>query len=208
MTRALVGVSAPQARQASHADRLSAAVIRRYPEELESTETIPSLGKVTIRPIKSEDAPLLGELVRDLAPEDARMRFFIPVRSLDSEALANFTQIDYDRQMAFVMFRSDSSSPILAVAQLAADPSNLRAEFAILVRSELHRRGIGRLMMKRLIQYARDHGLSELVGDVLAENHAMLDLCTGFGFRFSNEGAGVTRATLKLKSRISPVYLA
>lgn len=126
------------------------------------------------------------------------MRFFIPVRSLDSAALARFTQFDYDRKTAFVMFRSDLPSVLLAVSHLAADPGNLRAEFAILVRSEFHRRGIGRFMMKHLIEYARNRGVCELVGDVLAENHAMLALCAGLGFRFSHESAGVTRATLML----------
>lgn len=186
----------PAAKQ-PHGSRL---VIRPYPEELESAETITSLGKIRIRPIKPEDAPLLAQLVCDLAPEDSRMRFFTPVRSLDPVALARFTQIDYDREMAFVMFSGNSLSPLLAVSRLASDPDNFRAEFAIVVRSELHRRGIGRLMMKRLIQYARDRGLSELVGDVLAENHAMLALCAELGFHFSQEGAGVTRATLILQS--------
>lgn len=180
-----------------HGSRL---VIRPYPEELESADTITSLGKLRIRPIKPEDAPLLAQLVSDLTPEDSRMRFFTPVRSLDPVALARFTQIDYDREMAFVMFGGDSSSPLLAVSRLASDPDNFRAEFAIVVRSESHRRGIGRLMMMRLIQYARDRGLSELVGIILAENYAMLALCGELGFQFSQESTGVQRATLRLQS--------
>ncbi len=180
-----------------HGSRL---VIRPYPRELESTEAIKSLGEVRIRPIKPEDAPLLAQLVSELAPEDARMRFFTPVRSLDPVALARFTQIDYDREMAFVMFGGDSSMPLLAVSRLASDPDNFRAEFAIVVRSEFHRRGIGRLMMKRLIEYARDRSLSELAGDILAENHAMLALCAELGFHFLHESAGVQRATFRLQS--------
>jgi acetyltransferase len=185
------------AAQQPHGSRL---VIRPYPRELESAETIEPLGKIRIRPIKPEDAALLAQLVCELAPEDARMRFFTSVRSLDPVALARFTQIDYDREMAFVMFSGDSSSPLLAVSRLASDPDNFRAEFAIVVRSELHRRGIGRLMMKHLIEYARDRGLSELVGEILAENHAMLSLCTELGFRLSHDSAGIARATLMLQS--------
>lgn len=190
----------PTAKQ-PHASRL---VIRPYPGELESTGIMPSLGKIRIRPIKPEDAPLLAQLICDLAPEDARMRFFTPVRSLDPVALARFTQIDYDREMAFVMFNGDTSQ-LLAVSRLASDSDNFRAEFAIVVRSEFHRRGIGRVMMKRLIDYARDRGLSELVGDILAENHPMLALCAELGFRFSQESAGVQRATLILQSGQLPV---
>jgi hypothetical protein len=53
-----------------------------------------------------------------------------------------------------------------------------------------------RLMMKRLIEYARDRGLSKLVDDILSENHAMLALCAEPGFQFPPESAGITRATL------------
>ena len=174
-------------------------IIRPYPKELESTGTISSLGPVCIRPIKPEDAPLLTRLVGDLTPDDSRMRFFTPIRTLDPEALARFTQIDYDREMALVMFRGESPELLLAVARLASDPDNIRAEFAIVVKSELHRRGIGRMLMTRLIEYARNRGLSQLIGDVLVDNHAMLSLCTQLGFSISAAGANVRRVTLDLK---------
>jgi acetyltransferase len=71
---------------------------------------------------------------------------------------------------------------MIAVVRLAADPDNIRAEFAIVVRSNLHRRGLGHLLMTHLIEYARGPGLSELVGDILAENIGMRTLCAQLGF--------------------------
>ena len=178
--------------------RGSRLTIRPYPKELETVETVPPLGRVVIRPIRPEDAPLLAQLIKDLTPEDSRMRFFTPIRSLDPEALARFTQIDYDREMALVLQKLEAPESLLAVARLASDPDNFRAEFAIVVRSELHRRGIGRLLMNRLIQFASSRGLSELAGNVLAENRAMLALCVQLGFTISPEGANLQRATLIL----------
>jgi acetyltransferase len=98
------------------------------------------------------------------------------------------TQIDYDREMALVlMARSGASaSELIGVVHLIGDPDNERAEFAILVRSDLHRRGIGRLLMTRLIEYAKARGLSELFGHVLRENAPMLGLCKGLGLRVSS----------------------
>jgi acetyltransferase len=64
---------------------------------------------------------------------------------------------------------------------LAGDPNNERGEFATPVRSDLHRRGIGRLVMTRLTDYARARGLSEIFGHVLRENVAMLGLCRALG---------------------------
>ena len=54
----------------------------------------------------------------------------------------------------------------LAVARLAADPDNQRAEFAVTVRSDLKGHGIGRLVMQRLITYARQRGIGEVFGMV------------------------------------------
>ncbi len=180
--------------QQPHGGRL---VIRPYPKELQSIETVPSFGPMILRPIRPEDAPRLARLVEDLTPEDARLRFFSPVRSLESEALARFTQIDYDREMAFVLHNPGSPQPFFGVVRLAADPDNFSAEFAIVVRSEFHRRGIGRLLMTRLIDYARSRGLSELNGDILAENHAMLTLCAELGFTMAPAGPNLVRATLR-----------
>ena len=178
--------------------------IRPYPKELERDETLAGNGELKLRPIRPEDAPLLAQLVEDLTPEDARLRFFTPLRGLDRSALARFTQIDYDREMAFVLFRNEAPDSLLAVARLAADPDNIRAEFAIVVRSDSQRRGLGRLMMTRLIRYAWTRGLSELWGDILAENRAMLELCAELGFAVSPaNSAGVLRATLRAPARHS-----
>ena len=173
--------------------------IRPYPKELERRESLPGVGAMRLRPIRPEDAPLLARLVADLTPEDARLRFFTPLRSLEPTALARFTQIDYDREMAFVLHAEDAPERLLAAVRLAADPDNIAAEFAIVVRSDLHRRGVGRLLMTRLIEYARARGLTELFGDILTENKAMLALSAQFGFTIRPaESAGVDRATLSL----------
>ena len=173
--------------------------IRPYPKELERRESLPGVGAMRLRPIRPEDAPLLARLVADLTPEDARLRFFTPLHSLEPMALARFTQIDYDREMAFVLHAEDAPERLLAAVRLAADPDNIAAEFAIVVRSDLHRRGVGRLLMTRLIEYARARGLTELFGDILTENKAMLALSAQFGFTIRPaESAGVDRATLSL----------
>jgi acetyltransferase len=178
----------------------SRLAIRPYPKELERQETIVSIGALRLRPIRPEDAPLLERLVQDLAPEDSRLRFFTPLRSLEPVALARFTQIDYEREMAFVLYKEDTPNRLFAVVRLAADPDNTCAEFAIVVRSDCHRRGIGRMLMTRLIEYARARGLAELFGDILAENRAMLALCTELGFSIApTESPNVLRATLMLR---------
>ena len=191
-------------RQAGASGAGQRLAIRPYPKELERDETLAGSGAMKLRPIRPEDAPLLARLVKNLAPEERRLRFFIPLRSLEPAALARLTQIDYDREMTFVLFSNEAPDGLLALARLAADPDNIAAEIAVVVRGDFRRRGLGRLMMTRLIEYAWTRGLSEVWSDILAENRGMLALCAGLGFAVSAaDSAGVLRASLIAPSRHS-----
>jgi len=170
--------------------------IRPYPQELESLETIPGLGEFLMRPVRPEDAPAFTRLSARMAPEDVRLRFFSPFKTLPPVLLARLTQIDYDREMAFVLF--DVQNEVAGVGRLSADPDGARAEFAVLSRSDLKGHGIGHLFMNRLIAYARARNIGQLFGDVLVENEPMLALCRELGFKISTPSHGVIRATLVL----------
>ena len=168
----------------SSANRLA---ILPYPRELERFESIPGFESAVLRPIRPEDAAALEDLVARSTPDDTRLRFFIPLRKLAPRQLARMTQIDYDREMALVLMAGSTASTaeMIGVVHLIGDPDNERAEFAILVRSDLHRRGIGRLLMTRLIEYSRARGLSEIFGHVLRENGPMLGLCKELGLHIA-----------------------
>lgn len=176
-------------------DRLA---IRPYPEELVRCETVAGLGEFLLRPVRPEDASAFEAFFAKLTPEDIRLRFFTALRTLPHSMLARLTQIDYDRQMAFVLI--DATNDIAGVARIAADPDNLRAEFAILVRSDLKGHGVGHILMQRLAAYARERGIGELWGDILHENTTMLTLCRELGcsVTHSPHDPGQMRATLRL----------
>jgi acetyltransferase len=126
------------------------------------------------------------------------LRFFGAIRTLSRDLIIRLTQIDYDRQMAFVL---ETGGEILGVARLSADPDNCRAEFAVTVRSDLKSHGMGTLLMRRLVEYAKRRGIEELVGEILAENARMISLARDLGFRLEvKAGAGGTlQATLPLR---------
>jgi len=199
------GVIAVDARiriQRAQQEKGARLAIRPYPRELERKFAAQSGEPMTLRPIRPDDARALAEMVAALTPEDARLPFFTPVKGLDSNALARFAQIDYDREMAFVLYGDNAPGRLLGVARLAADPDNVRAEFAVVVRSDCHRRGFGRLLMGTLIGYAGARGLSCLMGDILAANRAMIALCAELGFRLENTESGdAVRATLPFPAR-------
>jgi acetyltransferase len=97
--------------------------------------------------------------------------------------LARLVQIDYAREMAFIATTqlSDGSMETLGVVRAVTDPDNVQAEFALLVRSDLKRQGLGRLLLARIIEYLRSRGTQRMVGEVMAENVAMRALVGSFG---------------------------
>ena len=132
-----------------------------------------------LRPLRPEDEPLLHDLAAHMSPEDLRLRFFTPVRGLTHAVAARLSQLDYDREMALL---AEHDGMALGVAHFFADPDKLRAEYAIAVRSDWKGRGVGYLLMTRLIEIARQCGIGELVGEVLRENGPMLQMCRELGF--------------------------
>ena len=114
-----------------------------------------------------------------MSAEDLRLRFFTPVRGLTHTVAARLSQLDYDREMALLAERDGTA---LGVVHFFADPDRLRAEYAIAVRSDWKGRGLGFLLMTRLIAIARQWGIGELVGEVMRENEPMLQMCRELGF--------------------------
>jgi acetyltransferase len=161
--------------------------IRPYPKELEETVRLKDGRDLLLRPVLPEDEPALAAMVRALTPEEARLRFFAPVKALTHIMAARFTQLDYDREMALILVAPGipGRSEIFAVVRISTDPDDERAEYAIIVRHDLTDQGLGRMLMARIIAYAKKRGVKEIVGDVLRENRPMLELCSSLGFRHS-----------------------
>jgi acetyltransferase len=176
--------------------------IRPYPRELEETVEIGDGRRLLLRPIRPEDEPALQRAFARLTPEEVRLRFFAPIRSLSHAVAARLTQIDYDREMALVLTDLDSPGPgeIHGAVRIIADPDNERAEFAILVRRDMTGMGLGILMMRRILDYARGRGIREVYGEVLQENRTMLKLCEALGFqqRRQPDEPGTLEVSLRL----------
>jgi acetyltransferase len=185
----------------SGADRLA---IRPYPKELEESVPLGDGRTLLLRPIRPEDEPSLQSAFAKLTPEEVRLRFFVPIRTLSHVTAARFTQIDYDREMALILTEPGIAgrTEIYGVVRIIADPDNERAEYAIIVRRDMTGMGLGVLLMRRILDYALHRGIREIYGDVLQENHTMLKLCEVLGFKTSRspDELDIVRVTLPLAS--------
>ncbi|MBU0637573.1 MAG: GNAT family N-acetyltransferase, partial [Planctomycetes bacterium] len=158
--------------------------IRPYPRELEETIKLPSGREVFVRPIRPEDQPAHNQFVARITPEDMRFRLLGVTRDIPPSEMARLVQIDYQREMAFIATApNERGEPeTLAVVRIVANPDNTQADFAVMVRSDLKRIGLGRALMRKMIGYCRSRGIAAIVGQVLAENEAMLHLTRKLGF--------------------------
>jgi len=180
----------------------SRLAIRPYPKELEEIISLGDGRTLLLRPILPEDEPSLQESFTKLTPEEIRLRFFVPMKTLDHVTAARFTQIDYDREMALVLTEPGIAgrTAIYGVVRLIADPDNERAEYAIIVNHDMTGMGLGILLMRRILDYAKERGVREVYGDVLRENRTMLKLCQVLGFTPSSvpDEPELVRVTLRL----------
>lgn len=169
-------------------DRSAPAGVRHfailpYPAEL-AREVEWQGERLLLRPIRPEDEPQHRRFVERLTPDDLRLRFFNARRSFAHGELARLTQIDYAREMAFIAVRRgpQGDEETLGVARAVRDPDGIEAEFAVTVRSDLQRGGLGRLLMDTLCENERRSGTQRLVGLVLRENLGMRRLAERLGF--------------------------
>lgn len=139
-----------------------------------------------LRPLTVADATLYPDFLKDVTAEDLRLRFFAAMREVSDELIDKLVHYDPAHAMAFIAIE-EASGRMLGVVRLHDDATAKKAEFAILLRSHLKGHGLGWLMMKHVIAYAKQKGLKAVHGQVLAENITMLFMCSKLGFHIVDD---------------------
>jgi acetyltransferase len=179
--RVVLRSPSPGARPYSH------MAIHPYPANLRTVEQLADGSDITLRPIRPEDAQIESNFVRSLSPEARSFRFMNSMNELTPEMLRRFTQIDYDREMAFIATVGQGATQAqIGVSRYVTNPDGASAEFALVVADDWHRKGVATRLMKALIGVARSRGLRTMEGEVMTENLPMLNLVQGLGFRIGS----------------------
>ena len=163
-----------------------------YPAHIEQVWPMRGGGQYTVRPIHPDDSQMLQDLVQRLSPESRYFRFVSSMNELPPSMLARFTLIDYDREMALVAVLDErglddqgqptQTSRIIGVSRYITNPDQTSCEFALVVADDLAGKGLGSRLMESIMEVAREKGLVEMDGLVLASNTTMLKLVRGLGF--------------------------
>lgn len=184
--------SAPQASSGRASDYHHLSILP-YPARYEKTLPLRGGGEYTIRPIHPDDATMLKKLVSELSPQSRYFRFVSSMAELPPAMLARFTLIDYDREMALVAVIKERTADaegeiteterIVGVSRYVTNPDQSSCEFALVVADDFNGKGLGSRLMESIMDVAREKGLSEIEGLVLANNTGMLKLMRGLGYQ-------------------------
>jgi acetyltransferase len=185
--RIVVDNATPGAHNYSH------LAILPYPSQYEQVWPLRGGGEYTVRPVHPDDASMLQEFVRNLSPESRYFRFVSSMQELPATLLARFTLIDYDREMALVAVSHERSvdaagqvtevERMLGVSRYITNPDRSSCEFSLVVADDFKGKGLGSRLMLSIMEFAREKGLTEIEGLVLANNPVMLKLMKGLGFQ-------------------------
>lgn len=175
-----------------------ALAIRPYPSGWERAFSADG-GRYHIRPIKPADIALYPQFLASISPDDLRLRFLSPRKNFSDQMLKRLTQLDYDRDMAFVALEA-SSGALAGVSRLSCNPDRTVAEYALLVRTDLQGHGLGWELLSQIVDYAKGDGIGRIEGMVLSENTRMLAMCREFGFSITHHPSqpGLSLATLDI----------
>src|ERR671917_599017 len=168
---------------------LPRTAIRPYPTQYVWAEEMPDGEPSTIRPIRPEDEPLMVRFHESLSEQSVYMRYFHMLglsQRTAHERLTRICFIDYDWEMALVAERTNPETEereILGVTRLSrhgAAPGE--AEFSILISDHFQRRGLGTLLLSRLLEVGRAEGLRRITAEILLDNHPMQGISERLGF--------------------------
>ena len=139
--------------------------------------------EVLIRPIGKDDAALERAFIERLSPESRYHRFLGRYRISD-EMIRRFTDVDFRRDMAFVALREEGGKQTeIGVCRFCTSDEGESCECAVTVSDEYQGKGLGTLLMRHLIEVARERGIKRMVAIELAENIAMHALAESLGFK-------------------------
>jgi len=186
------------------AEQPADAVPPGYPADLEQWVAW-NRKTVQVRPVRPQDAELHRLFFARLDQRDLNPRTLERMPVVGPGSLDRLTRIYYDREMTFiVLLPDDGCGEALAVARSTIDVRGC-AEFALAVRPDLKGRGLGQMLLGKLIRYYYPRQARELVGEARADDINRIELARAFWFEVL---PATTPDMVKLRLTLGPTVIA
>lgn len=168
---------------------------------VQSTETLPDGSRVVIRPIRPTDVELERRFIEALSPEARRYRFGCGMRTPSDALLKQLTELDPGRDGALIALVGEGPAQReVGAARFSATGAG-RAEVAVTVAEDWRMRGLGTLLMRRIIELARERGIATLFSVDPAANTAMQRFGAVLGFERRPDPGDATQVIHSLRLR-------
>ncbi len=176
--------------------------IHPYPWRWVRLEKLKRGRTVQLRPIRPEDGESLQKMMHNMSAESRYYRFMHAINDLSPQMIAQFTKLDYDRQMAFVALSDSGDGDVIGVSRYTMTTDRLSAEFAVSIADDWQGQGLATVLMKLVIEHAKAQNLQKLTGNVLVGNSPMRGLMKSLGFMAARDpnDAELLLFTLPLQS--------
>jgi acyl-CoA hydrolase/GNAT superfamily N-acetyltransferase len=147
-----------------------------YPVRLEETILING-EKITFRPAKPVDERRLQEHFYHMDKKDIISRFFHAKKSFVRNEVEGMSQIDYIRNMTILALVGEFGfDRVVGVGEYYLEPAKNMAEIAFSVSNDYQGKGLGRILIRKLAEAARENGLSGLFAYTSPQNKKMINL--------------------------------
>ncbi len=150
-------------------------VDQAFISEHTTTERLADGGQVRLRPIVPDDKERLIAGLRRMSPHSRYLRFLADLNDLTDEQLRYLTEVDYDDHFAWVAEDPETGEGVGVARYVRLPDEPTEAEAAVAVIDDYQGRGIGRLLLRRLAETAREHGIDRFRGYISAENVKLLE---------------------------------
>lgn len=179
--------------------------IRPYPSHYVWEEELADGTGVGLRPIRPEDEPAMIAFHQSLSEESVYMRYFHTInlsRRVAHERLRRICFIDYDREMALI---AERGGEILGVGRLSRVHSRPQeAEYSLLVADPYQGKGLGTLLLEKLVEVARQEGIDRITAEMISDNRPVQEISRRIGFTLSRdrEEPTVMHAQMNLNGKV------
>jgi acyl-CoA hydrolase/GNAT superfamily N-acetyltransferase len=128
-----------------------------------------------LRPTRTSDTRAMQDLFYRLSEEDVETRFLHKLSSLTDTAAQHLCSVDYEEEMAFAaVVGPPAHERIVAASCYYLSPASGLAEVAYMVDPDWQGAGLGGILHRGLVEYARQHGARGLTADVRMGNSRMM----------------------------------
>jgi acyl-CoA hydrolase/GNAT superfamily N-acetyltransferase len=144
-----------------------------YPWAEERTEVLRSSETVLLRPVRMSDGEALQRLFYRLSDQSVYQRFMAHKSVHSDLEMQRLVDADYAASVGLVV-DEPVTNEIVAMGRYDVDPGTGLADLAFVVRDDWQRRGLGRRLMRRMIEIGRSKAVVGFTADVLGTNLGML----------------------------------